>query len=152
MKLFLNIYVDDFHMAGRKESMKPMWERLGKRLDLEDAVPFDGHVYLGCEQRDVEPNMEMVSEKTQLFHQIMKTKTGPKGNTMDEQGEETKQFTQHFAERHKSKNATRKQRRQKEKVQAQASNAASAELTASAEKTKRKVRAWEYKRSRHLIS
>ncbi|MDP7647929.1 MAG: hypothetical protein QGH82_07675, partial [Candidatus Woesearchaeota archaeon] len=140
MKLFLNIYVDDFHMAGKKESMQPMWERLGKHLDLEDAVPFDGHVYLGCEQRDIEPNAELVFEKTQLFQQIMKTKTGPKGNAMDEQGEATKQFTEQFAEKHKSKSSTRKQRKQRHA--SAASNAAAAE---HCKQTMKNVKAWEYR-------
>ena len=47
-KLFLSVYVDDFKMAGRKESLAPMWAKLGKHLDLAPPTPFDENVYLGC--------------------------------------------------------------------------------------------------------
>ena len=34
LKLFLSVSVDDFKMAGKADNLIPMWERLGKRLDL----------------------------------------------------------------------------------------------------------------------
>ena len=39
-KLFLSIYVDDFKMAGKASSLKPMWEKLNKVLELEKPQPL----------------------------------------------------------------------------------------------------------------
>ena len=57
-KLFLSIYVDDFKMAGGATSLKPMWEKLGKLVELEKPQPSQENVYFGCGQ---EPDQLMLS-------------------------------------------------------------------------------------------
>ena len=47
-QLFLNIYVDDFKMAGRKANLAPMWKMLGEKVELEPPEPFHGSTYLGA--------------------------------------------------------------------------------------------------------
>ena len=54
--LFLSVYVDDMKMAGKKQSMAPMWKKLMKRADLDEPTSFLDHVFLGCTQRDCKPN------------------------------------------------------------------------------------------------
>ena len=61
-KLFLEIYVDDFHMAGRKDNLAPMWAKLGRIIDLDPPVPFNGNTYLGCTQYDIDPPKELVDQ------------------------------------------------------------------------------------------
>ena len=50
-KLFLSIYVDDFKMAGKSCNIAPMWEKLKKSIELEEPVPLEENVYLGCAQQ-----------------------------------------------------------------------------------------------------
>ncbi len=45
-KLFLCIYVDDFKLSGPKKELKPMWEKLEKRIVLTPPEPV--LQYLGC--------------------------------------------------------------------------------------------------------
>ena len=52
-KLFLSIYVDDFKMAGKAKAVDKMWITLGKKLDLEPAVPVGQNTYLGCGQEEM---------------------------------------------------------------------------------------------------
>ena len=62
-QLFLSVYVDAFKMAGKKDNLAPMWVLLGKDLDIEPPVPLSGNVYLGCQQHDFEPSLEVIVEK-----------------------------------------------------------------------------------------
>ena len=55
LKLFLSVYVDDYKMAGLEQNVKPMWARLRNKLDLEDDVPLHDTVYLGCNQKMLNP-------------------------------------------------------------------------------------------------
>ena len=73
MKVFLGVYVDDFHMAGKTENLPIMWQRLRKHLDLDPPKPFDGITYLGCTQVDVPVNEAMVKEKAEIFGSIIQT-------------------------------------------------------------------------------
>ena len=60
-KLFLSAYVDDYKMAGKKENIGPMWDTLrANGLELEPAVSLKSNVYLGCAQREIIPNMDLV--------------------------------------------------------------------------------------------
>ena len=74
-KIFLSVYVDDFHMAGPKENMGPMWKELNKNLTLDPPVPFDGHVYLGCQQVEVKPPAELMKRKNALIESIQSIRT-----------------------------------------------------------------------------
>jgi hypothetical protein len=52
-RLYLSVYVEDFKMAGRKVSLKPMWEKIKIVLDIVPPVPLSGSTYLGCRQDDI---------------------------------------------------------------------------------------------------
>ena len=85
-QLFLSIYVDDFKMAGRAENLKPMWEKIGKLIELEDPTPFHQSNYLGCQQYDVEPDFKLLENKTQLIEDILRRKSAQidqKSNAVD---------------------------------------------------------------------
>ncbi|WP_288992749.1 DNA (cytosine-5-)-methyltransferase, partial [uncultured Marinobacter sp.] len=72
-KLILGVYVDDFHLSGREQSIAPMWEKLERAgIKLDPAVPFNHNTYLGCTQHDVEISEATVKAKTILFDHIMK--------------------------------------------------------------------------------
>jgi hypothetical protein len=61
--LFISAYVDDYNMAGRKASIKPMWDKLIKEgLELEPAVPCSQNTYLGCSQQELLPELKMVTQ------------------------------------------------------------------------------------------
>ena len=47
-RLYLSVYVNDFKMAGRKSSLKPMWEKIKRVLDIDPPVPLSGSTFLGC--------------------------------------------------------------------------------------------------------
>ena len=75
-KMFLSVYVDDFHMAGPKENMADMWQALrDNKLELDPPVPFDGHQYLGCQQVEVKPPMELIKRKQALMESIQSIRT-----------------------------------------------------------------------------
>ena len=47
-QLFMSVYVDDFHLAGKEDKMVPMWERIrSKGIKLGKTIPFSGGTYLG---------------------------------------------------------------------------------------------------------
>ena len=69
-QLFLSVYVDDFKMAGNKSTLKPMWEKIGKRIKLEESVPLDGNVYLGCGQHNVKTNLKLLKEKEEFWKDL----------------------------------------------------------------------------------
>eukprot|EP00973_Karenia_brevis_P049342 6845048-Karenia_brevis.AAC.1 len=54
-KIYLSVYVDDFRLAGDKRNISAMRVELKKHLDLDEAPPLDGSVYLGVQQRDIPP-------------------------------------------------------------------------------------------------
>ena len=72
--IFLGVYVDDFHMAGKAEFMQQTWADLRDKekgnLSIGPEIPFDHNTYLGCSQVDVEPDMEAVNEKCKLYQFI----------------------------------------------------------------------------------
>ena len=71
-KLFLSIYVDDFKMAGKASSLKPMWEKLNKVLELEKPQPLQKHTYLGCGQAPEPIDEDIVKNKWKLWHTLTK--------------------------------------------------------------------------------
>ena len=38
--LFLSVYVDDIKLAGKKQSLDPMWKVLNKEVDLGGPTSF----------------------------------------------------------------------------------------------------------------
>ena len=69
-KLFLSVYVDDFKMVGKTESLGPMWKRLEKKIDLEGPTPIMNQVYLGCSQRPAEVDEELIASKAEFLKRI----------------------------------------------------------------------------------
>ena len=65
--LFLNVYVDDFHMSGRASSFKTMWKKVKDALDIDEPVKFNGNIYLGCLQSDVDIDPNIVSNMQNSF-------------------------------------------------------------------------------------
>ena len=74
-QLFLSCYVDDYKMAGKKENIAPMWASLRKEgIDLEPPVSLSENVYLGCGQKAIKPNMDIVNQKREMFQRICHSK------------------------------------------------------------------------------
>ena len=42
--LFLLVFVDDIKMAGKKQNLAPMWEKLMKNVDFDEPTSFLDHV------------------------------------------------------------------------------------------------------------
>ncbi len=74
-QLFLGVYVDDFHMAGKAENLAPMWRLLEKKITLDEPISFNQNIYLGCTQTDVVISDAAIKEKSELFHSIDEDKT-----------------------------------------------------------------------------
>ena len=96
--MFISAYVDDYKMAGLKQNIPKMWARLTKAgIDLDPAVKINENVYLGCGQRVLEPNAEIVLAKREMFQRILHSakygKPEPKagGDTLLEHDERTNQ-------------------------------------------------------------
>ena len=69
-KLFLSVYVDDLKMAGRKESLGPMWAELRKRLTLDPPSKMIDNQYLVSTQREFVPdpiNVERMGAASENF-------------------------------------------------------------------------------------
>ena len=67
LKVFLSVYVDDFKIAGEKESLLEAWKLLKTKIKICDPMKFSDNVYLGCEQEDIEPEPALVDEKRNLY-------------------------------------------------------------------------------------
>ena len=50
--MILSINVDDFKLGGRKDKLKPMWEKLGRYLKLDPSQKLQNNVYLGMKQQE----------------------------------------------------------------------------------------------------
>ena len=62
-------------MAGRLESLDPMWERLGKKLALEPKTELIGNVYLGCGQESYTPTTEQLHLQKLRYQYITSSST-----------------------------------------------------------------------------
>ena len=70
-QLFLLAYGDDYKMAGRKQSIAPMWAALrAEGLDLEPPVPLNENFYLGCSQVEIVPDPVIISGKREAFKRL----------------------------------------------------------------------------------
>ena len=65
--LFLSVYVDDIKLAGKKQSIDPMWKVLNQEVDLGETTFFLDHVYLGCTQRQCEISKDIVDNYRTMF-------------------------------------------------------------------------------------
>ena len=73
LQVFLNVYVDDFKMAGDTKTMATAWKKLQEHLDLEPPVPSSSNTYLGCKSHITTPSDIAVQEKSDLFEAIKPT-------------------------------------------------------------------------------
>ena len=65
--LFLSVHVDDIKMAETMQNMAPMSKKLIELVDLDEPTSFLDHVYLGCTQRECEPNEDIVNQCREMF-------------------------------------------------------------------------------------
>ena len=70
--LFLGVYVDDFHMAGKEGQMKEAWDDLKQQMTFGDITPFHGNTYLGNTQQDIEIKQEFIDERSELWGELLK--------------------------------------------------------------------------------
>ena len=61
------MYVDDINLAGKKQSINPMWKLLHKEVELGESTSFLDHVYLGCTQRQCEISKNIVDNYRTKF-------------------------------------------------------------------------------------
>ena len=54
-------------MAGKKQSLAPMWKKLMKYVDIQEPTSFLDHVYLGCTQRECKPNGNIIEQYNKMF-------------------------------------------------------------------------------------
>ena len=54
-------------MAGKKQSINPMWKVLNQEVDLGEPTSFLDHVYLGCTQRQCEISKDIVDTHRTMF-------------------------------------------------------------------------------------
>ena len=66
-KIFLSIYVDDTKMERKKQTLDPMWKKLMKNVDIDEPTSFLDHVYLGCTQRECNPNEKIIGQYNKMF-------------------------------------------------------------------------------------
>ena len=70
-QIFLSAYVDDYKMAGKKENIAPMWATLrANGLELEESVSLKSNVYLGCAQREIIPDMDLLAAKREMMNRL----------------------------------------------------------------------------------
>ena len=48
LKVFLGVYVDDFHMAGNKDGMLEAWNLIKTNITLGKIEPFAGNTYFAA--------------------------------------------------------------------------------------------------------
>ena len=75
-QLFLSVYVDDYKMAGKKENITPMWEKLRKQgFDIEPPTKFHDSTYLGCQQFNIEPPVQAIKTASLQYTELLTTDT-----------------------------------------------------------------------------
>ena len=58
-------------MAGKKQNMAPMWNKLMKDVDLDEPTSFLDHENLGCTQRECKPNEAIVEQHRDMNHVLL---------------------------------------------------------------------------------
>ena len=48
-----------------------MIKRLRAKIDLDEAVPLNGDVYLGCKQDNIAPPLDLLKQKSDLYNSIV---------------------------------------------------------------------------------
>ena len=66
LKLLLTVHVDDFKMAGPKDSLAKGWAKIAEAgLELEDAKPLER--FLGCHHRRVDTSVKGVPVNAMIY-------------------------------------------------------------------------------------
>ena len=68
LKLFLNVYVDDFKMSGLTTSMPPAWKSLKQYLDIDE--PTEYNTYLGCNVHSIDLDPALARTRSEAFQSI----------------------------------------------------------------------------------
>ena len=68
LKLFLNVYVDDFKLSGRSLSMPIAWKSLKQYLDIDEPTEYS--TYLGCNVHPIPLNPALAKARSATFHSI----------------------------------------------------------------------------------
>ena len=58
-------------MAGNAKHLLPMWERLGKRFDLDPQTPLHNTVYLGNQQVNISLPEKVVQDRSMEMSSIL---------------------------------------------------------------------------------
>ena len=66
-RLFLSVYLDDRKLAGKKQSLDPMWKVLNKEVDLGEPTSFLDHAHWRCTQRPCEISKDIVDNYRTMF-------------------------------------------------------------------------------------
>ena len=54
-------------MAGKKENLAPMWKAMMKFIELEPAKAMTVSQYLGCAQKEIQPEVEDIERMSAAF-------------------------------------------------------------------------------------
>ena len=54
-------------MAGKKQYMAPMWNKMRNNVDIDEPTSFLDHVHLGCTQRECKPTESNVAQYKKMF-------------------------------------------------------------------------------------
>jgi hypothetical protein len=127
-QVFLGVYVDDFHMAGKSKQLAGAWEALRQHITFGDINKFDGTTYLGCTQESCDVPHELVEEKRELFAPLLK-----EGN-----------FTAQDFDDREFKVPVMKPPRMKPKAKSK-SKASVAKALLAPKISQKQIRAWQYK-------
>ena len=65
--------MDDIKLAGKKQSIDPMWKVLNKEVDSGERTSFLDHVYLGCTQRQCQISKDIVNNYRTMFESRIST-------------------------------------------------------------------------------
>ena len=57
-------------MVGKSENLSGMWAKIRGSIDLEPETELAENVYLGCNQREVHPEMHWVNDKNAMFRKL----------------------------------------------------------------------------------
>ena len=79
--LFLSVYVHDIKMAGKKQTLAPMWKKLMKHVDIDECTAFLEHENLGCTQRECKPTETIIEQYKKIVES--RISAGATGNYRD---------------------------------------------------------------------
>ena len=54
-------------MAGKKQNMAPMWNKMMENVDLDEPTTFLDHAISGCTQRECKSNEIILEAFTKMF-------------------------------------------------------------------------------------